>query len=284
MSVRNFNLTEVFQKMKNTKVRALVESAIMIAIATVLSLIKIVDLPYGGSVTVASMFPIVLISYRHGIKQGCAAGLVYSVIQQLLGLSTLSYFTTWQSILAIFLLDYIIAFAAAGLGGAFRKCAKSQSLALSLGGLLVCILRYICHVISGATVWAGVSIPSTAVLTYSLAYNATYMLPEAIIMIIVAVYMGSVINFNAAVPTRMASGEKNTASAVLTALSGLPVSAALICDVALVFSKLQNAETGEFAIEQITNVNWTLICIISVAAVIASAILLITARAQKKSA
>lgn len=270
--------------MKNKKVRALVESAIMIAIATVLSMIKIVDLPYGGSVTIASMFPIAVISYRHGIKWGCATGLVYGVLQQLLGLNTLSYFTSWQSIIAIVMLDYFVAFAVAGLGGAFRKLANNQSAALALGSLLVCILRYLCHVLSGATVWVGVSIPSKAALVYSFVYNATYMLPEAIIMIIVAVYMGSVMNFNAQVPVRMIKNENNAVSSIIMALSGLPIAAALIIDVALVFSKLQNAETGEFAIEQIADVNWMLIGIVSAVATILAVILFVIGKSKKNIA
>lgn len=269
--------------MKNKKVRALVESAIMIAIATVLSMIKIVDLPYGGSVTIASMFPIAIISYRHGIKWGCASGLVYGILQQLLGLNTLSYFTSWQSIVAIMLLDYVVAFAVAGLGGAFRKLSKNQATALALGSLLVCILRYICHVLSGATVWAGISIPTKAALIYSFVYNATYMLPEAIIMVIVAIYVGSVMNFNAQIPVRMTQN-KSTASSITTALSGLPIAAALIADVALVFSKLQNAETGEFAIEQITEVNWLLIGIVSTVAIVISVVLFIIGKRKRNAA
>ena len=92
--------------------RKLVESALLVAIATVLSMVKLVELPYGGSITLASMLPIVLIAYRSGILWGLGSGFVYGVIQQLLGLKNLSYFTTWQSILAIILLDYLVAFAA----------------------------------------------------------------------------------------------------------------------------------------------------------------------------
>ena len=58
--------------MKQTKTRTLVECAILIAIATVLSLFKLLDLPYGGSITLASMLPIVLLSYRHGLVWGLA--------------------------------------------------------------------------------------------------------------------------------------------------------------------------------------------------------------------
>ena len=91
--------------MKNKTVRALVESAVMVALATVLSLIKIVDLPAGGSVTIASMLPVAVIAYRHGLGWGLGAGRVHGAIQQLLGLSSLSRVTGWQSILAVILLD-----------------------------------------------------------------------------------------------------------------------------------------------------------------------------------
>ena len=66
---------------QNKKVIGMVECAILIALATVLSLIKFVDLPYGGSITVASMLPIALISYRRGLGWGLGSALVYAVIQ-----------------------------------------------------------------------------------------------------------------------------------------------------------------------------------------------------------
>ena len=110
----------------NTKTRALVESAVMVALAFILSMIKVIDLPYGGSVTVASMLPIVIISYRWGLKTGLLSAFVYAVTQQLMGLNNLSYVTTWQSVVAIIMLDYIVAFIVCGLGGIFRKPVKNQ--------------------------------------------------------------------------------------------------------------------------------------------------------------
>lgn len=106
---------------QNKKVICMVECAILIALATVLSLIKFVDLPYGGSITVASMLPIALISYRRGLGWGLGSALVYAVIQQLFGLKNLSYATSWQAVIAIIMLDYIIAFVVIGLAGMFRK-------------------------------------------------------------------------------------------------------------------------------------------------------------------
>ncbi len=253
--------------------RKLAEAAVMLAVATVLSLIKFIDLPYGGSVTVACMLPVVIISYRHGIKFGLLTGFVFGLIQQLLGLNTLSYVTTWQSIIAVIMLDYIIAFMLIGLGGMFKKLS-SQANALLLGTIVVCILRYICHVISGATVWAGLSIPTNAALIYSIGYNATYMIPEAIITAAVAYYVGSIIDFRNDTITNIKKSEKQKLP-VLKWIGGLLLASALIVDVRSIFMHLQNEESGEFDFTGFANVNWSVILIVSVTAIVIAAILFI---------
>ncbi len=253
--------------------RKLAEAAVMLAVATVLSLIKFIDLPYGGSVTVACMLPVIIISYRHGIKFGLLTGFVFGLIQQLLGLNTLSYVTTWQSIIAVIMLDYIIAFMLIGLGGMFKKLS-SQANALLLGTIVVCILRYICHVISGATVWAGLSIPTNAALIYSIGYNATYMIPEAIITAAVAYYVGSIIDFRNDTITNIKKSEKQKLP-VLKWIGGLLLASALIVDVRSIFMHLQNEESGEFDFTGFANVNWSVILIVSVTAIVIAAILFI---------
>ena len=232
---------------KRSLAQNLSESAIMVAIATVLSLIKILDLPYGGSVTAACMLPVVIVSYRNGIKNGIIAGIVFGIIQQLLGINTLSYVTTWQSVVAVILLDYVIAFMTAGLGGIFRMKIHSQAKALLFGTVFICVLRYICHVISGATVWAGLSIPTNAALIYSLGYNATYMIPETIVTAVTAYYIGSVLDFRNETVARMKTDENNRLS-IQKVLGGLVLIVAAVFDSIMVFSHLQNPETGEFDI------------------------------------
>ena len=244
-----------------SRTRALVECSIMIAMASILSMIKLVDLPYGGSVTIASMLPIVIVSYRHGLGWGLGSGLVYGVIQQLLGLNTLSYVTTWKSILAVILLDYIVAFAVIGLAGVFRNM-KNQGAALVCGSVLICLLRYACHVISGATVWAGLSIPDEAALLYSFGYNATYMLPEMIVLAIAAYYLGTAMDLRRDEPTRVARVE-SPKNPLVKYGSGLLIAGMLIYDVSAVFSKLQNEETGDFFIQGLADVNWLRVIIIS---------------------
>ena len=176
--------------------RRLVESALMVAISTALSLFTVAQLPYGGSITVASALPIILVAYRHGIGWGLGAGAAYAVLQQLLGLSNLSYFTTWQSVVAIIVLDYLLAFAVLGLSGVLRKTKMKPCVKMTLGVVFACILRYLCHVVSGCTVWAGLSIPTSAALWYSLGYNATYMIPETLICGIATWYLFSLVDFS----------------------------------------------------------------------------------------
>ena len=261
--------------MNKKHVKALTESAIMIALATVLSIFKIVELPYGGSITLASMLPIAVISYRHGLGWGFISASVYGVIQQLLGLNTLSYVTTWQSILAVIILDYIAAFAIIGIAGIFRKKIKSQTLSLVLGTFIACLLRYAFHVISGATVWAGLSIPTQAALSYSFIYNATYMLPETIIVLLFAAFIGANIDICADNPIRL----KKSSSIDAKHTWEMPVSIALIVsalsfDTFMIFSHLQNSETGEFDITQLSDVSWLPVIIVTAAALVIGAILL----------
>ena len=191
--------------MRNKKVISMVECAIMIALATILSVLKIVDMPVGGSVTLASMLPIVIIAYRHGIGYGMASALVASILQLLLGLENFSYVTGWQSVIALALFDYLLAYAIFGLGGIFKRVVRNPALAMLAGISLGNVVRYVCHVISGATIWAGLPVPDAASLSYSLSYNAVYMLPELIISALVALYVGGAIDFSRDLPTRVKS-------------------------------------------------------------------------------
>ena len=257
------------------KTRRLVESALLLAVGTVLSELALAKLPYGGSITVASMLPVMLIAYRYGTPWGLFCGVLYGVIQQLLGLSTLSYFTTWQSIVAIIVLDYVVAFAVIGVAGAFRRLRCRQPFQLLCGALTASVLRYACHVVSGATVWAGLSIPTEAALAYSFIYNATYMLPEAIVLCAASYYLGSVLFFGQGEIRRMplvATPDKR--ANVITLCVGLLALGALVFDTVMVFSRLQDAETGEFTLQNLPAFSladgfWLSLLIVTAVAVLA---------------
>ena len=268
--------------MKKTNIRALTESSIMIALSIVFGFVKLIDMPYGGSVTLASMLPIIIIAYRHGAGWGIGAALANSLVQLITGISYFSYFTTWQSILALVLFDYIFAFAVFGLGGIFRG-RLSQGAALSLGALLTSAVRYICHVISGATVWAGLSIPSGAALIYSFGYNATYMIPETIILVLAALYLGQLVDFEREIPTRKRSDVIDRAGAIAISLAGLVALSAVAADLALIFPKLQNAADGSFDITGLKEVPWGIVLAVTLTAVLAVLLILIIPKIRRNA-
>lgn len=107
-------------RQSSTRILNLVLGGIMVALGTVLSFIKPFDLPYGGSITLCSMLPIMFYGYRCGPKWGLAAGFVFSVLQLLFGLDDLKGISALMVVGSI-LLDYLLAFTVLGLAGMFRE-------------------------------------------------------------------------------------------------------------------------------------------------------------------
>lgn len=166
---------------KKQKIRRIAETAIMLALATILAELAVIKFPFGGSVTVFSQVPMVVISYRYGIKWGIFSGLSMGIIQMLFGLGNFAYVSGIAAYLILIFADYIIAFGALGLGGMLKGRFNNPVAELALGGVAVSAIRFICHFISGVTIWGDYSGGAQAVWEYSLTYNAGYMLPELII-------------------------------------------------------------------------------------------------------
>ncbi|MBO7178875.1 MAG: energy-coupled thiamine transporter ThiT [Clostridia bacterium] len=185
-------MTDLTKKQKN---RRLAESALMLALASILSKLAVFSLPFGGSVTLFSQVPIILISYRYGVKWGLTTGLAMSVIQLIFGLENFSYVSGISGFLILAFFDYIIAFSALGLGGVFKGKIKKDVLAIALGGTVVTAIRFVCHFISGATIWKEYA-EGAPVLEYSLKYNGSYMLPELIITVVGLVVIAGIFDLN----------------------------------------------------------------------------------------
>lgn len=270
-------------KNKSSKqIVAMIECSMMIALSTVFSLLKIVDMPYGGSVTIASMLPIVIAAYRHGFLWGLGTALTNSVIQLLLGINNLSYFSTWQSILAIILLDYIVAFGVFAISGLFRRVEKRQNFAFLYGILLSSVLRYICHVISGATVWVGLSIPDNAALLYSLSYNATYMIPETIVLVAIGVYLTSMVDFRTPYPTRVKMEKIDKVEVYYSVFAWIMLIATVIVDIVLIAPYLQDPENGEFVFTYLSDVNYVKVSVVSVVGILMATALFVLSAVRKK--
>ena len=176
----------------NNKTFKLVFSALMIALAIVLSFFKI-EFLYGGSITIFSMVPLVLVAQMYGTPWGILTGMVYGLVQMVLGLKNFGYVTGVEAYAVVATMDYIVAFGVMGFAGITRKI-RNRAVAASLGSVIACILRFFCHFISGVTVWKTLEWndapafisermlqPDMVPYTYSLMYNGGYMFPELIL-------------------------------------------------------------------------------------------------------
>ena len=168
---------------KRTRVFALCECAMMLALAVVLSYVKIFTLPFDGSITLFSMLPICLISIKYGIGWGLGTAFCYSWFQILQG-GVFAWGLTPTMLIASLFLDYILAFTVLGLAGLFRK---KGLLGMVMGVVMVCALRFLVHFVAGVVLWANleqfvafgkewVNHPAL----YSICYNGIYMLPETV--------------------------------------------------------------------------------------------------------
>ncbi len=167
--------------------KKLTTSALMIALATVLMWVsKLIPAPWmqGGSVTLASMVPIIAVGILFGTKWGLCSSLAYALIQMMFGFYPPPTQTFINFVLVI-LLDYIFAFGVLGLSGIIYRACGKKPFSAAISAFTVTVLRYICHIISGILIWGVYAEEGQTVLAYSLIYNGSYMIPEIIISTVV---------------------------------------------------------------------------------------------------
>ncbi len=163
------------------RIRALCEGAIMVALAQILSYLKLFpNMPNGGSITFA-MFPILLYALRFGLGSGLLAGFTFGLLQLIFDGA---YAWGWQSML----LDYLVAFTPLGLAGLFKGKAWGIFPGTVLGGAA----RFLVHYISGVTIYRitePTAVPGIGTyespVVYSLVYNASYMVPCIVLALVV---------------------------------------------------------------------------------------------------
>ncbi len=187
----------MLSKTKKWDLYVMTEGALMVAMATVLSLISVYKAPFGGEVTLISMAPIIILSMRRGLGAGLAAGFVYSVIQLIFGLSNVAWVPGFFEKFLCILLDYLVPFTLLGIGGIFRFVRISKNprtnlvISAFLAALTVTLIRYLCHILSGVVVWYALDLeryaddPSHIVNRYSMwmfsvVYNGAFMIPEIV--------------------------------------------------------------------------------------------------------
>lgn len=164
--------------------REMAYAAISLALAFALSYVKFFAMPQGGSVTLASMLPIMLFSYMFGIKKGIIVGAIYGVLQAIQEPEIIHP--------AQFFLDYPIAFAMLGLAGIFKELniIKKPVAAFTAGAVLAGVLRYFSHVFSGIFAFASYAPAGYSAAAWGFLYN-TFTFADVAIVIVVALLLFS---------------------------------------------------------------------------------------------
>lgn len=171
------------------KTKKLVFCAICTALAVVCSFLRVGSLPFGGSITLFSMFFIVISGYMYGVSAGILTGVVYSILFFFLEPYIYSPIQ--------FILDYPLAFGClGGVSGIFSHIRGEKikyaisGYFLQIGYFLGVFCRYICHVISGCIFFTDYT-SSVHPVIYSLTYNLTYILPEMILTLLILCLPGT---------------------------------------------------------------------------------------------
>ncbi len=173
---------------------ALVEGAMILALAWALDFVCAL-LPFnrvwvnGGGITIG-MLPVIYYAFRRGSGWGIGAGLVFSGLQMLMGWYVPPA-NTWWAILLCVLLDYVIAFSILGASELFAKLfgRKHRLFGYGMGAVTVCLFRYVCGTLSGGILWSSYAFEGWNPWVYSIVYNGSYMIPNAILTAALAVLL-----------------------------------------------------------------------------------------------
>ena len=180
------------QRRKNTNLTTLTECAVMLALAFALSCAKLFEMPMGGSVTVASMLPIMLISIKYGVKTGLATSFVYSITQLMQAFASANVFPYCESgttLVLCILFDYLVPFTVLGLAGLCHKLSITKNVELNvyIGIVSSVILRFLCHFTTGVAIWGQWAPEGMGKYLYSLLYNGGFLSVDFVICIVCAI-------------------------------------------------------------------------------------------------
>lgn len=184
------------QPSRMSRTAILVECAMMAALAFILSVIPFFHMPLGGSITLFSTLPIVVVSFRHGAKWGMSTAAVYGIIQALQGANNVAAAGGFGAMVLCVLLDYFLSYSSVGLSGPIagmiiRRKAKPVA-GIAVGIASTGLMRLACSFISGMLIWGAWAPEGVAVWKYSLTYNAGWCLPDVAIVLVAALALSRV--------------------------------------------------------------------------------------------
>ena len=189
----------------------LTESAVMLALSAALFTVsEFIPWPaslQGGGISLFGSLPIIVLSYRRGLKYAIPTAFILSLFELVMGLSNFAWVKGPVSYVIVALFDYILAYTSFGIGGLFRKAKGNVTVKLVAGTVITNAIRFVCHFLSGITVWSEYTQGNSGFtnldslihgitkgsVIYSVTYNGGYMLPETIIAVIGAVAVGIIL-------------------------------------------------------------------------------------------
>ena len=173
--------------MRSKKILTMVECAMLVALAFALSWVTLWKMPMGGSVTLASMLPIMLVGIKYGPKIGLGTAFVYSLTQLAQALIQGDVFPYCQSramIVLCALFDYVVPFTVLGASGIFAEKGKFGAY---IGMIAAVAIRFICHFVTGVAIWGQWAPEGMGKMLYSLVYNGSFLSADFAICIAVAI-------------------------------------------------------------------------------------------------
>jgi thiamine transporter len=184
--------------MTTTRTRALVEISLTVALATVLSFVKLWRMPYGGDVSL-EMLPVLVLALWRGWRPGVIAGSLYGVVALMFGPVVVHW--------AQFALDYPLAYGVVGFAGAFARMSRGADGRvrrhtgwITAGVMTGASIRFVAHFVSGLVFFGSYAPEGQPVWLYSLLYNGSYMLPATVLCAVAAAII--VPALERSVPTR----------------------------------------------------------------------------------
>jgi thiamine transporter len=172
-------------KRVSSQTRILAEIIVFAALSAVLYAFRPFSMPYGGSVTLGSMVPVMWLSMRRGVRAGLIAGAIFGILALPIDIILLPYSPIATPLQAI--LEYPVAFAVLGFAGIFHK----KTVAFAIAGVAISVsIKFLIHYFVGVFIWYYVyEFPAFGQYLYPAIYNGLFMIPEFIISAVIIVIL-----------------------------------------------------------------------------------------------
>jgi thiamine transporter len=161
----------------SSKTRILAEIIVLSSLSAVLYVMRPFSLPYGGSITLGSMVPVMWLSLRRGVYAGLIAGVIFGILALPIDIILLPYSPIANPIQV--LLEYPLAFGVLGMAGLFHK----KSTIFAMAGVSISVfIKFLLHVLAGYVFWVYVyEFPAEWGLLWPIVYNGSFLIIELVI-------------------------------------------------------------------------------------------------------